>query len=66
MYIYIYIYNIYIIYIYIKEQVRKVDDNDNFVFKHDWFLVPFQVFKCLNLASLPLCFKYLTLPRLPS
>ena len=46
-----------------QEQVRKVDDNENSVFKHDRFLM---FFKCLNLTSLPLCFKYLTLSRLPS
>ena len=40
LYIYIYIY-IYII----QELVRKVDDNENSVFKNDRFLMSFQVFK---------------------
>ena len=30
---------IYIIYIlYVQEQMRKVDDNDNSLYKHDWFI----------------------------
>ena len=46
LYTILYIYYIYIyIYIYIYEQVRIVDDNENFVFKHDRFLMSFQVFK---------------------
>ena len=50
MYIYIYIYVIYMyvyiyIYIYMYLQVRIVDDNENSVFKHDRFLMSFQVFK---------------------
>ena len=32
-------------YIYIQQQVRKVDDNENSVFKPDRFLTPLQVFK---------------------
>ena len=28
-----------------REQLRKVDDNENSVFKHDRFLMSFQVFK---------------------
>ena len=43
MYIYVYIY-IYI-YMYIYEQVRIVDDNEKSVFKHDRFLMSFQVFR---------------------
>ena len=35
----------YLINLYIKEQVRKVDDNMNSVFKQDRFLMSFQVFK---------------------
>ena len=30
---------------YLYKQVRKVDDNENSVFKPDRFLTPFQVFK---------------------
>ena len=53
LYIYIYIYvkvNYQIIKyaqteFYVQEQVRKVDDNENSVFKHDRFLMSFQVFK---------------------
>ena len=40
-----------ITYIYIQdiqEQVRKVDDNENSVFKHHRFLMSFQVFKSYN------------------
>ena len=33
------------IYIYMYLQVRIVDDNENSVFKHDRFLMSFQVFK---------------------
>ena len=29
---------------YVQEQVRRVDDNENSVFKHDRFLMSFQVF----------------------
>ena len=39
---------VYALYIYIyimQEQVRKVDDNQNSVFKNDRFLMSFQVFK---------------------
>ena len=44
--------------------MRKVDDNENSVFKQDQFLMSFQVFS--NLTLLPLCFIYLMLSRLPS
>ena len=30
---------------YVQEQVRKVDGNENSVFKQDWFVMSFQVFK---------------------
>ena len=43
--IYIYIYIYMYIYIYISEQVRIVDDNEISVFKHERFLMPFQLFK---------------------
>ena len=45
------VFSLLYIYIYIytqrkrerEEEVTKVDDNENSVFKHDWFLTSFQV-----------------------
>ena len=55
-----YIHNNYIMYaqteFYVQEQVRRVDDNENSVFKHDRFLVSFQVFKSCIATIIP--FKY--------
>ena len=64
IFVYMYIYICIYVYIYIthklnfmyfvEDQVRKVDVNENTVFKRDWFLMSFLAFQCLNLTSLPL------------
>ena len=59
IYIYIYYIHIYYIHIYVEEEVRrKLDDNENFVFKHNRFLL---AFKCLNLTLLNTWAQYLGL-----
>ena len=39
-----------------SEKSRKLDDNENSVFKHDWFLMFPLALQYLNLTSLPLHF----------
>ena len=44
--------------------MRKIDDKEDSLFKHDWFLMFFQVFKSCSDIIMFFIFEYLTLSRL--